>query len=272
MSMGTILKAEYIKTTRRFAFVMTTLFFVGMCLIINGSNWNDARRHAKPEMFSLPTAWPAIMSDPAEMSLVFLAVITILLMAAEFQWRTARQNVIDGLSKHEWFTAKLIVTLVLGVIFQLVVLAIGLGFALTAPYESFMRSTDAQLLGAYTIGMIAYGSMAFMLAITIRNAGPALGVFLLWISIAEHLIDGVLTKLNENWAKIGDYLPGKVIGEVVETRNWDPAAHEVAVALAKRFNRPIPEMPDMTLFVGLAILYTVLFYAASYVSYMKRDL
>jgi ABC-type transport system involved in multi-copper enzyme maturation permease subunit len=41
----------------------------------------------------------------------FLAVTLVMLVTSEFSWRTARQNVIDGLSKEQFFAAKVLMML-----------------------------------------------------------------------------------------------------------------------------------------------------------------
>ena len=58
--------------------------------------------------FFLPDAWSQILGEEVMVGFIFASVLVILLVAAEFSWRTARQNVIDGLSKTQWYWAKVL--------------------------------------------------------------------------------------------------------------------------------------------------------------------
>ena len=106
--MGTaiLVRNEFIKTRRRTAFWVASLVFTGLMSLIFGSMFMQGLR--KPERaFILPGAWGEILGGPGVLASFFSAIVVILLVSSEFTWRTSRQNVIDGLSKEEFFGAKL---------------------------------------------------------------------------------------------------------------------------------------------------------------------
>lgn len=271
MSVGMLLKGEYIKTSKRFAFVVTALFLAAVVVIERGSDYLQAPKPGRVKP-GLPEAWTQIMSGPAQMSMFFGAVLIMLLVAAEFSWRTARQNVIDGMSKRQWFISKLLLMLAICMLFQLIVLGIGAAFAATQPITAFVRPIDVRMMAAYTLCIAGFTSVAFMLAITVRSAGPALGVFLLWTSLIENLVPIILEKIHKGWGHAGAYFPVTLFGDMLESPNWDPARYAQVAALAQKMGRSLPEPVDLTPFVWAGIGYVILFVAVSYLSFMKRDL
>lgn len=106
----TLFEIEFIKTTRRAAFWITagiyTLFaililsflvFVAQAVSVNNQK----------VLLRLPDGWASLIGLFKWFSTIYVPVTITLLVASEFTYRTARQNIIDGLSKEEFFLAKL---------------------------------------------------------------------------------------------------------------------------------------------------------------------
>ena len=108
-------------------------------------------------------------------SVIFGAVVLILLMSSEFTWRTARQNVIDGLSKTEWFWGKVTLLPIVGAIFILSQIGIGAGFAFAgtdpgATREAILGAPFFQALGGFFLAFFVLGSLASTAALAIRSS------------------------------------------------------------------------------------------------------
>ncbi|MBK9980304.1 MAG: hypothetical protein IPP20_20760 [Gemmatimonadetes bacterium] len=69
------------------------------------------------------------MGGPGVLAAFFASIVLILLVSSEFTWRTSRQNVIDGLSKEEFFGAKLFLLPGVGLFFFIVMVLVAGGFA-----------------------------------------------------------------------------------------------------------------------------------------------
>ena len=118
MILQVLLKNEFIKTSRRLAFWVT----LGMWALMNtmgwGGNWWRARNNPE-RTFGLPDAWGEIFEfEMVMMCMVFGCAVMILLVSNEFSWRTARQNVIDGLTKEQFFLAKLLTLPLVALVFM----------------------------------------------------------------------------------------------------------------------------------------------------------
>ncbi|MDX1579567.1 MAG: hypothetical protein R3266_13870, partial [Gemmatimonadota bacterium] len=96
-----LLRNEWFKTRKRLAFWLTLGFFAFITTMDNGEELFDDE-----PTFYLPEAWSSIFSDQSVLLVIFGCIAVIMLAASEFSWRTARQNVIDGLSKTQWFWGK----------------------------------------------------------------------------------------------------------------------------------------------------------------------
>ena len=278
MSMGMLLRTEYIKTVNRFAFAMTALFFCGMTLINAIAAWHHSRKYyerAGEYTYQLPDAWSRILGDAAQMSTLFAAILVILLIAQEFPWRTARQNVIDGMSRHQWFMAKLLLTCILCLLFMATVIGIGVAFALphTPRGADLIDAVHLRIIGGYALSLFGFASMAFFLAMVIRNPGPALGLFLLWFSLLERMLDGLITVLSDGELKnLANHFPAINFMELMNHSVWDPVAMQKYIDAAVKAGRPAPDLPDLPLMIGLTFIYMVVFVGISYVTYRKRDL
>jgi len=91
--------------------------------------FRDARKDPEDRFF-LPDAWGQILGQEVLIGFIFASVLLILLVASEFSWRTARQNVIDGLSKTQWYSAKVLLLPFLVALFLALRVVVGGSFAL----------------------------------------------------------------------------------------------------------------------------------------------
>jgi len=272
MSAGMLLKGEYLKAITRLAFAATTVLVVGTALIHNGMEWYLARAYPDQSRFAFPDAWINILREPMQMSTILITIAIMLLVGSEFTWRTARQNVIDGLSKNQWFASKLLLALVLCAFYEVLVIAIGVAFAATNPFTTFIKASHALALAGATVGLLGFGAVGLFLAITVRNAGGALAVLFLWLSVAEPAITLLVKKLNKAWEPATDFLPIRVFGSMLEPQRWDAAMMQQTVDAATKAGRRAPELHSMGLMTTWAVGYIALFIGIAYWNFRKRDL
>lgn len=137
MKIGALLGIEYIKTVKRRAFWVAIAFltFVVSVAII-GKLFEGRRGVGAP--FVAPFSWAMTAAEVGPMPAFFLALTIVMLVTSEFSWRTARQNVIDGLSKEQFFAAKWLMVVMVTIAFTLVPFAVGTG---TAIYGRLTRAT-----------------------------------------------------------------------------------------------------------------------------------
>ncbi len=200
------------------------------------------------------------------MSAFFASMALVLLVASEFTWRTARQNVIDGLSKEEFFAAKLLLLPVIGIVFFAALLLIGGGIALSGTHgaaEALVRGADLKYMGGALVGLFGWTAFAFLLAVTMRSSGPAIGVFFLYF-IVEQIVGQLVARIGPNEATVTRYLPAAVFRAL-----WQPQSYGAARIIPG--GGALPQINVATLvFAGAA--YGVVFLLAAFVVYRRRDL
>jgi ABC-2 type transport system permease protein len=254
---------EFIKTRRRVAFWVAFGGFAGLLtLVFMGMHYQGVQRPDHP--FSLPGAWSEIVGGPGALSAFFASMALVLLVASEFTWRTARQNVIDGLSKEEFFAAKLLLLPGVGIVFFAALLLIGGGIALSGTHgatEAVVRAADAKLMGGALIGLFGWIALAFLLAITIRGSGPAIGVFFLYF-LVEQIVGQLVSRIGPTAATAARYFPVAVFNAL-----WRPQSYSAA--------RTLPGGPphvDVATLMFAGVAYVALFLLAAFLLYRRRDL
>ena len=267
---------EWIKLRRRPAFLVTLFTFVALLGLMFGEAFVREIQSGEGR-FSLPGSWDDILTEPAPLTLLFSAAILILLVTSEFAWRTARQNVIDGMSREQWFAAKLLLVPVIAILF--VAAQAGIGGTLAA-LATDLRAADSALVGQHdlhalaglTLSALGMAALAFCFAFVVRGPGPAIALFFLYIGVIEQL---VLTTLLRRWDALAPavrYLPSRVFFTLIEDTRYYPEAVARAVAAAEKAGRAAPVFPDTGALMTAAAIYTVVLVGVAYLVYRNRDL
>lgn len=271
-----LLRNEALKLRKRLAFWVTFGLFAFIKLVSFGEEYWQARKDPE-DPYALPAAWSQILSDESMVTVIFGAVVLILLVSSEFTWRTARQNVIDGLSKTAWFWGKGALLPIVGAIFIASQVGLGGGLALagtdlSATEEALLGVPVFQALGGLFLAFFLMGSLAFAVGLAIRSSGPAMAVWFAWIAFGERLVSLGLGRLFEGLRPALGYLPFGTSLKLLDYDAFDPAAFERATAAAEVAGRAPPEPVAVGTAALVAVGWTVLFVGISYVWFRKRDL
>ena len=270
---GVLVRIEALKTVKRLGFWVTTgIFFVFNVAFAIGNVRTDSARPGYT--YALPGSWPEILQVFANVGPFFLGVTMILLLAPEFSWRTARQNVIDGLSKERFYAGKLMLLLALLVLFAAIPVAVGGTAALLGPSESsspLVGPADFNYMIAYALGLLVWGSGAVMLAALLRASGAAMGIMFVYL-LVEQIVAEMLGRSSDMVASLLEFLPAELHGSLA-----DPLMHYpqmLAERNAARAEQGIPplEFPDFGLAVALALAYSALFLATAFLTLRRKDL
>lgn len=273
---GALFRNEWLKTFKRLAtWVVIGLYTFILCVSF-GEQYFDARGDPE-EVFALPAAWSEILGEMAIPGLIFGGVLLILLVAGEFSWRTARQNVIDGLSKQQWFWAKSILMPLLALLFVGALVLIGgtfgyLGTDTAAAVEPLIRGGVWAAIGGTTLAFLLLGSMAFAAAMAVRSSGGAMAVWFFYIAFGETLLRGGLAQLGEWIEPALRFAPFRLVQAAAEYIQWDPVAFAQAVERAVANDRTPPEIWEPGTLVLAMLAWVAFFVLASFLWFRRRDL
>ncbi|MDB5229601.1 MAG: family transporter protein [Chitinophagaceae bacterium] len=136
--------------------------------------------------FSFPETWHSV----AYFSSYFImipSILVIMLMTNEYQFKTLRQNIIDGWSKNQFMTAKLCDVIIITFIVTLAYSTIALVFGFTVSEDTSGWSNQLQYIPLFMLQTFAQLSIAFLLGFMVRKAFIALGIFIFYYLIVENI-------------------------------------------------------------------------------------
>ncbi len=277
MILSVLFRNEMLKMYKRLAFWVTFGFFTFIMLMVFGEKYVGAA--GNPERtFALPSAWSEILGELSQIALIFGSVVLILLLSSEFSWRTARQNVIDGLSKEQLFLGKSLLLPVVGVLFISMNLIVGGGFALVgtdfgALTEPLMRGVHWSTIAGFFLAFIGYGSLALFCSLSIRNSGPAMAAWFFYVSLGEQMLAGAAGAIHDRLGEIAAYLPINTFNQLHRYLQHDPVAFQQAVQRAIENDRTPPSDPwAMGLLLTISFVWIALLLGGSFFWFRKRDL
>ncbi len=276
MKWTNLLYTEWLKVRRYWAFWgilflvliaypgITYLFYSGYQDVRNTNRQLEVLlKFAIGSPFTFPEVWHTLAYVAS--FLVFIpGVLVIMLISNEYQYRTQRQNILDGWSRPQFLWAKLLdiatLSLILTVVYTCMVLITG------------WVSPDIALGGidvkSYFIGLFALITfnqltIAFLFGFLFKRAFLALGFFMFYYVFPEN----VLIQLSRwRWHTNGWYhfLPLEVSDRMIP-----PPPYLARITNPTDYQSMMDAIP---LHVGLSIAYTALIWGFCFWLLKRRDL
>jgi ABC-2 type transport system permease protein len=260
----TAYRLELFKMCQRLATWVALLCFSALTLLMFGSQFYGAR-HAHG-YFGFPDSLPALLTAGAPFASIFGVVLIVLMVCSEFDWKTSRQNIIDGLSKRQWFAGKVLLIPTIAVVLYLTQGAIGgtLAFIGTSslnrhPFDP--TATYALAACGVLLAMMCYASIALFIGLSVRSTGPTLAIALLY-QVFDNI--AAITLRGLRLGAIAEWLPFQVHSALLAYNQYQPYGSGARAHANGHWSTGV-------LFMAGAAWVTVLL-GASYRVYMKRDL
>lgn len=271
--MKTLLRTEWLKMRKYNAFWwimgLTALSYPGINYILYTgyqelvNQPTEAAQLAKLAIGN-PYVFPDVWQTVAWASSLFTfipAVVVIMFVTNEYSFRTHRQNIIDGWSRNQFITSKLIDVLIISFIITLLYIAITLiiGFA---SHTRLIRDTwgSSYYAAIFFLQTFSQLSIAFLIGFLVKKAFLALGIFLFHFIILENILVAVLTYYKSDVRK---FLPIEISDRMIPVPAFlgriDPANYKITMA-------------EIPLFVLLTVLITFLIWLICYRINKRRDL
>ena len=164
-------------------------------------------------LYHFPDVWLNLIYFSGLFKIV-LGVMTVISVTNEFQYRTLRQNVIDGLSRWQFLASKILTNILLSFLSVVMIMIISFvtGLIYTPSIDWSYVFADMEFLIAYFIEIFAYLSFALMLGILVQRSG--LTIILLLLSPMPEIIvrEGYL---DEYLPWMIEYLPLESLSNLV---------------------------------------------------------
>lgn len=218
--MNALLAIEWLKIKKyRTFWIITCLFAILLPLwnygIQNGllkiGGGSKGGVNVLNQIYSFSQVWQNI-GFWASVFVWFLSILVIILTTNEYQFRTNRQNVIDGWSRLQFYHAKWLLILALSIATTLYVFLVGVSFALTNDSIGNFPGKLEYLLYVFVLAVNYYG-FALLLSILFKRSGLAIGMFILYCMFIENLLKGGLNFITDN--DLGNYMPLQASDELL---------------------------------------------------------
>jgi len=211
--------------------------------------------------FAFPEAWHSVAYFSS--FFVFIpSVVVIMFISNEYTFRTHRQNIIDGWSRKQFVTSKLIdVLIVTGMITLLYVAASIVSGYVTLKDGNGNNWGQAWYTGVFALQTFAQLSIAFLIGFLVRKAFLALGIFIFYYLILENILVAFFyIKVND----IGRFLPIEISDRMI------PApAFLGKIKSPEMYQESLDRIP---MHVGMTVALTTLVWLICYRVNSKRDL
>ncbi len=269
-----LLRIEWLKAVKRRAFWVAVAALAAFTALPAIQMVRNARSDPNAG-FALPESWPEVLGTAAGIGPLFIGVLMILLVAPEFSWRTARQSVIDGLSKERFYAGKVMLLAGLVLLVMAAMVLIGVGGAMLSPGAGgpgFVRSSDIGYMIGLALGMLLFGSAGLMLSVHLRSSGAALGILFLYLFVEEGVARLMLGTGRESLRGVAEFLPFNVVEDLGDDLvHYPEVLNEVNADRAERGLVSL-EFLDVEFLAVAALAYSAFFLGLSLLNMRRRDL
>ena len=211
-----LLKIEWLKVKNYKAFWIFTILYLFAILGINYTGYyvNELAVQNMPmgeAILGTPYSFPKVWGTVGFMSswlLYFPGILFIMLLTNEFNYKTHRQNIIDGWTRQQFVTVKFVFAILFSVVATFFNFLVALLFGSVSTGSEFSFS-GMENVGYIFIQTVAYITFAMFLAVLFRKSGAAIAVFFLFGLIFEWLITA-LVNFQMDISPVGYFLPLQV--------------------------------------------------------------
>lgn len=265
---------EWQKAWKRPVFYVTLGLLVVIDLLGFGYSLLQSLRVEEGD-FVLPYQWVKILGDSTNVPLIFAGIVVVQLVGSEFSWRTARQNVIDGLSRGEWYWGKALIAALVVVLFCLVHVGLGSGLAwygTPSGATGLFSATHAAALGGLVVAAVGYAASALFVASLFRSPGGAMAIWLFYVIAAENLIRSGLGRLWEEGREVLVHMPINTFDRARSYLMYDADALAAVATRAAEAGRQPPTVGDPATVLAVALAWIAGLAIVGWLVFRRRDL
>jgi ABC-type transport system involved in multi-copper enzyme maturation permease subunit len=249
-----LLKIEWLKLKNyRTFWILSALYLISIFGInyivyrIQENIYNAKQAKGMAEMvigsrpYSFPTVWQ--MASYVSSFLLFLpGLLLIISITNEYSYKTHRQNIIDGWSRRDFISVKLILAVIVAFISMLMVFFTALFFGFNS--GSSFDHENIYYLGYFFIQTLSYSMVAILFSILFKRGALAIGVFFLYTLVLENLI---AKPISHYFNDAGRFFPLESTDTLIP------------LPVFENMQRQMSDPPNYTVFLIVAIIYLGLY-------------
>lgn len=228
--------------------------FMGPMLAMSGGEWNP---------FTFPDVWSFVTYSSSYFN-VLMGVIIVIVMTNEYNFKTLKQNVIDGMSLRQVIGGKFLVVFILSTVVTLYTFIMGMIYGLINSESGTEMWEGFSAIPVYYLQTLCYFSFAFFFATIVKRTALAI-IFFIVSFIVETIIGGMLAiaKLEVIYA----FFPLNSFSKLTPF----PILKEMVKAAQERSGN-VPFMLDSWVNILVCLFYMTFFFLISLWVIKRRDL
>lgn len=144
--------------------------------------------------FMFPSVWNYLGYIGNWLGFFIFGFLAVLSVTNEYSNRTLRQNIISGLSRQEFFSAKFVFTLAVstGATLYFIFVALVVGFFNTETIYMSKVWQEASIIPRFFLMCFGYMSFGMMLGLLLRRTGLTLFLYLTYVMFLESILRWVV--------------------------------------------------------------------------------
>lgn len=259
--MKKLIQIEYYKYSRSKVFYAFMGLYLALILLLEIISSDK-----KSFLYStFPAIWTSLIYTVSYLN-VFAGFIVLISVTSEYQYRTLRQHIVDGLEKDSFFASKVIYAVFIGgftsLFVMISIMIIGLTHGTSNNHSMFEGS---QVVADFFVQLMGYLSLAIFAGILFRSTALSVIIYMMYVVALEPLLGWALFH-NESNEKIVAFFPKTLFSSIVESNS---------AILNAGPSKPIIGMvkgaPDHQTRLILACVYILVILGGSYALLKKRD-
>lgn len=199
-----LLKIEWAKLSSYkpfwFLFIAYLIMAPGVMLFIDSFNLGFLGVPIGKQIYGFPMGWN-VATWLASWFHILLGIIMVIFATNEFNYRTARQHVIDGMTRKEVFISKLTITAFLSIVSTTYTTIIALMGSLIYTGGLNNIGDGIEYVPLFLFQTFGYLSIAFLVSFLVRNAGWGILVFM-GILFLESILRNILGTTVSEWIAV----------------------------------------------------------------------
>ncbi len=256
-----IARIEGIKTwnysTFKVLILLHAILFLLITLISSNIQFNIQGVNIA-KILHFPHVWNTLAWFASWFNLI-LGVLAIVLVSNEFQFRTFRKQLIDGLSRNELLGGKVLVMNLVAIYAMLLVFITGLiiGIIKTPNFTLTDLLNGLNYLPILYIQALAYTLLALLFVFIFKTPGPSIIVYLLYFFPIEPIIRAIIPE------SIVRFMPAKIISKLTPMPDFVGISLsdmiELNISGSDLFSQNVSMSPSLTVTTLLVLLYCIIF-------------
>jgi len=179
------------------------------------SSSNQVQEQMLKAFIESPFVFPKVWQASAWMGGLFfilIGMLFILLITNEVQYRTQRQNIIDGWSRMDFLKAKFTLLIFFVLVSTLLVFLCGLLVGVVFSTEKTEMFSRVYYVGYFALMATLYLMVAYATAILIKRTGLAIIIYFAFVCIVDNVL---WISLTFDGSQVGYFMPLEAVDSLV---------------------------------------------------------